>query len=899
VNKLYITPRLNDVLYLYFKGYSKIENLEEYTGLKCLWLENNGFREITGLDHLQNLRSLHLHHNLLTSLNGVENLKSLVTLNVSYNNIKKIEFIDALPSLENLQMSHNRLQEVPDMEALRGCQKLLSLDISHNKIQGPSLVQLLGGMPAVRVIQLMSNPVMRQVKAYRNTMIVTCKQLTYLDERPVFPVDRAAADAWFSGGVEAERAKRREWADREHQKQRDCVNAVLRLRERVKKEKEERIARGEVEDGNNGMVVQGEGDEVIYALTPEAKLWAENRLKKIREEKQNKSAKEDILKKYEDKLHLDELKAGYTENIDLNDAENAHSLNKLIENISDQITDEEKAFLQEEGTSLGDISKFFSCNSQEDETGQEIENNKTDLIISDNNEEKVSNSEEENSLNEINSTTYTPKEFSTNPNIQIKAEVDSTVSENSNNSETDQLWYTSCRNFIARHSQQKPEDLLSDESDDIVLGEGHGNDDRVSQGSDNSRCSSSTPGGLHTYSASALRQSTTYGLGKQDESSDDITSDDCVIQPVTETMESILNTLNLENIVNEARENIITNMLEPESYYYDEVSNNSRSSASEEQRLSVEECTSSDNRSSGGEDEEDIGNGQNENGAEWVERHSTVPVHGSQWMEETRRKIEEEGWENNMSSPSDDNEDSKQIHIFKREDFIKERYPELVPNEYKSDSESSEISVSPLSSFSEDSEESENSAEPNTLNEQLGETAAISQILKGIESIRKHGPNCITVMGDSDCKTPGLIDLYVEVKDENAEQSLITNNTEITEYHSNFDTESGTSSAIKTTDGNQNKHVGVQENVQQKFLSRSYEPTLLKDDESFNKPRESIFSTRSSLRNSHESFVKGLNITSETDRSSHAPNFEPISLLQRSKPSIKPLIQMIESTIRS
>ncbi len=42
----YVTPELNEVLYLHFKGYRQIKNLEPFTAVKALYLESNGLTEV-------------------------------------------------------------------------------------------------------------------------------------------------------------------------------------------------------------------------------------------------------------------------------------------------------------------------------------------------------------------------------------------------------------------------------------------------------------------------------------------------------------------------------------------------------------------------------------------------------------------------------------------------------------------------------------------------------------------------------------------------------------------------------------------------------------------------------------------------------------------------------------
>ncbi|CAH0548535.1 unnamed protein product [Brassicogethes aeneus] len=134
-------------------------------------------------------------------------------------------------------MSHNYVENHNDFAHLEKLKVLTVLDLSNNYVEDALIVETLAKMPELRVLNLMGNPVIRKIPAYRKTMILACKNLHYLDDRPVFPRDRACAEAWKLGGMAEETAERQRWINRERAKIMASVDALINLRERRNSER--------------------------------------------------------------------------------------------------------------------------------------------------------------------------------------------------------------------------------------------------------------------------------------------------------------------------------------------------------------------------------------------------------------------------------------------------------------------------------------------------------------------------------------------------------------------------------------------------------------------------------------------------------------------------------------
>jgi dynein assembly factor 1, axonemal len=131
---LFETPHVNTKLYLHFKGFKKIQGLDEYCNLQALWLEGNGLEGIRGLDKLTQMTTLYLHQNQIPQITGLETMTKLVTLNLSHNRISKVEGLSQCQMLKTLDLSHNLITDLNDCTQLLQLKSLTHLDLKENQI---------------------------------------------------------------------------------------------------------------------------------------------------------------------------------------------------------------------------------------------------------------------------------------------------------------------------------------------------------------------------------------------------------------------------------------------------------------------------------------------------------------------------------------------------------------------------------------------------------------------------------------------------------------------------------------------------------------------------------------------------------------------------------------------
>ena len=244
----YRTHELNEILYLHYKSFKKIQNLQTFTNLKVLYLEGNAISKIEGLDSLVNLTSLYLHENCIEKIEGLDTLCHLANLNLSDNLIKKIENLKGLQNLSNLLLKRNRIgiQGIEDLKGLLELGKEIAvIDLSDNLIEDKNIVEeILTKFIDLRVIYLKGNDVVRKIPNYRKTLISKIDTLKYIDDKPIFEDEKRFALAFAKGGYEEEKKERARYREeirlKEEQRIRDFCKMMNKYKEEGEKEKEEK-----------------------------------------------------------------------------------------------------------------------------------------------------------------------------------------------------------------------------------------------------------------------------------------------------------------------------------------------------------------------------------------------------------------------------------------------------------------------------------------------------------------------------------------------------------------------------------------------------------------------------------------------------------------------------------
>lgn len=205
-------------------------------------------------------------------MEGLEELVNLVTLNLSYNRLKKIEGISTLTQLKSLDVAHNIISDMDGIEELKTCLSLTSVDLSNNQLDcSEEIVPFFTELQNLLCLYLKGNPCVRKISTYRKRLTVGMKNLYYLDDRPVFEIERITANAWAEGGNEAEQAARKEYTEKKNAAMRSITQRGRELTEQGKKQRKENMQRmlNELRTEKEEMIKKREDLKAKYKSLPD------------------------------------------------------------------------------------------------------------------------------------------------------------------------------------------------------------------------------------------------------------------------------------------------------------------------------------------------------------------------------------------------------------------------------------------------------------------------------------------------------------------------------------------------------------------------------------------------------------------------------------------------------
>lgn len=201
----------------------------DFASVEELRMSYESIFTIDNLEGFSQLRVLSLDNNCIKKMCNLEPLVNLEWLDLSFNRIERIEGLETLTKLTDLSLCNNKISKI---ENLRDCQKLKILSLGNNNIAQLDQVKVLRGLPELQVLNLAGNP-MGKDSEYRNFCLAYLKHLRYFDYALLTETEVTAAKEQFQDFLaeveekEMLEDKAHEFAQQQSRTMKDVVDAHL------------------------------------------------------------------------------------------------------------------------------------------------------------------------------------------------------------------------------------------------------------------------------------------------------------------------------------------------------------------------------------------------------------------------------------------------------------------------------------------------------------------------------------------------------------------------------------------------------------------------------------------------------------------------------------------------